>query len=79
MAFTIDCTKQRGQSADLAQLEEQYDRKGSTTYMGSSPVIGIGRGLRFRLYQNSPSPLPLDFIFRCISLDKVGASSLVKI
>jgi len=31
--------------------------------MGSSPVIGIGRGLRFRLYQNNLSPLPLDFYF----------------
>lgn len=63
MAFTTDCTKQRGQPADLAQLEERYDCKGSETYMGSSPVIGIGRGLRFRLYQNNLSPLPLDFYF----------------
>ena len=43
MAFTIDCTEQRGQPADLAQLEERHDRKGSETYIGSSPVIGIGR------------------------------------
>ena len=55
MAFTTDCTKQRGQPADLAQLEERDDQKGSVTYIGSSPVIGIGRGLRFRLYQNNPS------------------------
>ena len=63
MAFTTDCTEQRSQSADLVQLEERYDRKGSARYMGSSPVIGIGKGLRFRLCQNSPSPLPLDFYF----------------
>lgn len=48
MAFTIDCTEQRGQPADLAQLEERYDRKGSETYIGSSPVIGIGKGLAFQ-------------------------------
>ena len=47
MAFIIDCTKQRGQPADLAQLGEQHDQKGSVTYIGSSPVIGIGRVLRF--------------------------------
>ena len=46
MAFTIDCTEQRGQPADLAQLEERYDRKGSETYIGSSPVIGMSKGLR---------------------------------
>lgn len=79
MAFAIDCTEQRGQSADLVQLEERYDHKGSARYMGSNPVIGIGKGLRFRFCQNSPSPLPLDFYFRCISLNKVGASLLVKI
>ena len=48
MAFTIDCTKQRGQPADLAQLEERNDRKESETYIGSSPVIGIGKGLAFQ-------------------------------
>ena len=47
MAFTTDCTKQRGQPADLAQLEERHDHKGSETHIGSSPVIGIGRVLRF--------------------------------
>ena len=47
MAFTTDCTKQRDQPADLAQLGERYDHKGSETYIGSSPVIGIGRVLRF--------------------------------
>lgn len=55
MAFTIDCTEQCGQPADLAQLEERHDQKGSVTYIGSSPVIGIGKGLRFRLCQNNPS------------------------
>lgn len=47
MAFIIDCTEQRGQPADLAQLDERYDHKGSETHIGSSPVIGIGRVLRF--------------------------------
>ena len=47
MAFTTDYTEQCGQPADLAQLEERHDLKGSATYMGSSPVIGIGRVLRF--------------------------------
>jgi hypothetical protein len=65
MAFTIDCTKQRGQPADLAQLEERYDRKGSETYIGSSPVIGMSKGLHSSLCQNSP--LPLDFIFIGVS------------
>ena len=56
MAFTTDYTEQCGQSADLAQLGERDDYKGSATYMGSSPVIGIGKGLRFRLCQkNNPS------------------------
>lgn len=65
MAFTIDCTEQRGQPADLAQLEERYDRKGSETYIGSSPVIGMSKGLHSSLCQNSP--LPLDFIFIGVS------------
>ena len=65
MAFTIDRTKQRGQSADLAQLEERHDRKGSETYIGSSPVIGMSEGLHSSLCQNSP--LPLDFIFIGVS------------
>ena len=65
MAFTIDCTEQRGQPADLAQLEERNDRKGSETYIGSNPVIGMSEGLHSSLCQNSP--LPLDFIFIGVS------------
>ena len=77
MAFTTDYTEQCGQPADLAQLEERDDLKGSATYMGSSPVIGIGRVLRFPCQKIVL--VPLDFIFRCINLNKVGTSSLVKI
>lgn len=78
MAFTTDYTEQCGQPADLAQLGERDDYKGSETHIGSSPVIGIGRVLRF-LPAKKIVLVPLDFIFRCINLNKVGASSLVKI
>ena len=65
MAFITDCTEQRSQPADLAQLEERHDQKGSVTYIGSSPVIGMSEGLLSSLCQNSP--LPLDFIFMGVS------------
>lgn len=67
MAFTTDYTEQCGQPADLAQLEERHDHKGSETYMGSSPVIGIGKGLRFRLCQKIILVITSGFYFLGVS------------